>query len=82
MVPITELGAISEMDVPRAVSVSFLTLSISRLLHVFNMRSPESGLLDNEISRTPHVWERSDSASASCWPASFLWCHPGSTAGS
>jgi Ca2+-transporting ATPase len=44
------------MEVPRAVSVSFLTLSISRLLHAFNMRSPESGLFDNEISRTPYVW--------------------------
>lgn len=51
-------GALQElgMDVDQAVTVSFLTLSISRLLHVFNMRSPESGLLDNEISRTPYVW--------------------------
>ncbi|MFO8098563.1 MAG: cation-transporting P-type ATPase [Salinibacter sp.] len=45
-----------EMPVDRAVTVSFLTLSISRLLHVFNMRSPGSGLLDNEIARTPYVW--------------------------
>jgi Ca2+-transporting ATPase len=44
------------MSTAQAVSVSFLTLSISRLLHVFNMRSPESGLFDNEISRTPYVW--------------------------
>ena len=44
------------MSTGQAVSVSFLTLSISRLLHVFNMRSPESGLFDNEISRTPYVW--------------------------
>jgi Ca2+-transporting ATPase len=44
------------MDTAQAVSVSFLTLSISRLLHVFNMRNPESGLFDNEISRTPYVW--------------------------
>lgn len=44
------------MPVDQAVTVSFLTLSISRLLHVFNMRRPESGLLDNEISRTPYVW--------------------------
>jgi Cation transport ATPase len=44
------------MDVPHAVSVSFLTLSISRLLHVFNMRRPESGLFDNEITRTSYVW--------------------------
>ena len=45
-----------EMDTERAVTVSFLTLSISRLLHVFNMRHPESGVFDNEISRTPYVW--------------------------
>ncbi|MEF8817479.1 MAG: cation-transporting P-type ATPase, partial [Salinibacter sp.] len=44
------------MSTAQAVSVSFLTLSISRLLHVFNMRRPESGLFDNEISRTPYVW--------------------------
>ncbi|MFP4228721.1 MAG: cation-translocating P-type ATPase [Salinivenus sp.] len=45
-----------DMNVDQAVTVSFLTLSISRLLHVFNMRSPDSGLLNNEISRTPYVW--------------------------
>ena len=44
------------LETPRAVTVSFLTLSISRLLHVFNMRTPTSGWLDNEISRTPYVW--------------------------
>ena len=44
------------MDTPRAVTVSFLTLSISRLLHVFNMRKAGSGWIDNEISRTPYVW--------------------------
>ena len=44
------------MSTAQAVTVSFLTLSISRLLHVFNMRTPESGLFDNEISRTPYVW--------------------------
>jgi Ca2+-transporting ATPase len=44
------------METPRAVTVSFLTLSISRLLHVFNMRTPESGVFDNEISRTVYVW--------------------------
>jgi Ca2+-transporting ATPase len=44
------------MGTPRAVTVSFLTLSISRLLHVFNMRKAGSGWIDNEISRTPYVW--------------------------
>lgn len=45
-----------EADTARAVTVSFLTLSITRLLHVFNMRQPESGVFDNEISRTSFVW--------------------------
>jgi len=45
-----------DMDAERAVTVSFLTLSISRLLHVFNMRTPESGVFDNEITRTAYVW--------------------------
>ncbi|MGM0578465.1 MAG: cation-translocating P-type ATPase [Myxococcota bacterium] len=42
--------------VERAVTVAFLTLSISRLLHVFNMRWADSGLVVNEISRNPFVW--------------------------
>ncbi len=49
------LGSLG-MTTDRAVTVSFLTLSISRLLHVFNMRSPDSGWFDNEITRTPYVW--------------------------
>jgi Ca2+-transporting ATPase len=62
LIAVTILGAflgalyVWSMSVPQAVTVSFLTLSLSRLLHVFNMRSPESGLIDNEISRTPYVW--------------------------
>ena len=51
-VALGELGMATE----RAVTVSFLTLSISRLLHVFNMRDPTSGVINNEISRTPYVW--------------------------
>jgi Ca2+-transporting ATPase len=39
-----------------AVTISFLTLSITRLLHVFNMRRPESGFFNNEITRNPYVW--------------------------
>jgi Ca2+-transporting ATPase len=39
-----------------AVTISFLTLSISRLTHVFNMRNPHSGVLRNEISANPWVW--------------------------
>jgi Ca2+-transporting ATPase len=44
------------MDETTAVTVSFLTLSISRLVHVFNMRKAHSGLFRNEISENPFVW--------------------------
>lgn len=44
------------LDETGAVTVTFLTLSISRLLHAFNMRSAASGLLDNEIVRNPYMW--------------------------
>ena len=40
----------------QAVTVSFLTLSLSRLVHVFNMRAPRSGLVRNEISENRWVW--------------------------
>jgi Ca2+-transporting ATPase len=62
LIAVTILGAFLtalyglEMETTRAVTVSFLTLSLSRLLHVFNMRMPESGWLYNEISRTGYVW--------------------------
>jgi Ca2+-transporting ATPase len=45
-----------EMATGQAVTVSFLTLSVSRLIHVFNVRSFDSGVFDNEISRNPYVW--------------------------
>ncbi|NBC17572.1 MAG: cation-transporting P-type ATPase, partial [Bacteroidetes bacterium] len=45
-----------EMGPEQAVTVSFLTLSVARLFHVFNMRNPDSGLLRNEITRNPFVW--------------------------
>lgn len=44
------------LDETGAVTVTFLTLSISRLLHAFNMRGAASGLLDNEIARNPYMW--------------------------
>jgi len=62
VIALTILGAFTValggmgMETERAVTISFLTLSISRLLHVFNMRNPESGWVDNEITRTPYVW--------------------------
>ncbi len=62
LIAVTILGAFLTalyglgMETTRAVTVSFLTLSLSRLLHVFNMRMPESGWVYNEISRTGYVW--------------------------
>ena len=44
------------MSETEAVTTSFLTLSIARLVHVFNMRKPRSGLFRNEISENPWVW--------------------------
>jgi Ca2+-transporting ATPase len=40
----------------QVVTTSFLALSIARLLHVFNMRRPESGFISNEVTRNPWVW--------------------------
>jgi len=44
------------MDYSRAVSVSFLTLALSQLWHVFNMRDYNSGVLINEITRNRYIW--------------------------
>lgn len=39
-----------------AVTVAFLTLGFSRLWHVFNMRSTNSNLFINEISKNKFIW--------------------------
>ena len=39
-----------------AITISFLTLALAQLWHVFNMRSPDSGLILNEITRNRYVW--------------------------
>ncbi|MEW5912250.1 MAG: cation-transporting P-type ATPase [Thermodesulfobacteriota bacterium] len=44
------------MPPERAVSVSFLTLALAQLWHVFNMRHSQAGLLMNDITRNPFVW--------------------------
>lgn len=41
---------------PEAVTIAFLTLGFSRLWHVFNMRSPDSDLFINEITKNKFVW--------------------------
>lgn len=40
----------------RAVTVSFLTLALAQLWHVFNMRSWGSRLISNEITRNRYIW--------------------------
>jgi len=40
----------------KAVSVSFLTLALAQLWHVFNMRDRRSRALHNEITGNPWVW--------------------------
>ncbi len=39
-----------------AVTISFLTLALAQLWHVFNMRDPGTALLANEVTRNPYVW--------------------------
>jgi Ca2+-transporting ATPase len=40
----------------QAVTISFLTLALAQLWHVFNMREPGSSLLQNEITHNPYIW--------------------------
>ncbi|MEJ2055907.1 MAG: HAD-IC family P-type ATPase, partial [Calditrichaceae bacterium] len=40
----------------RAVTISFLTLALARLWHIFNMREPGSPFFKNEVTRNPFVW--------------------------
>ena len=37
-------------------NVAFVTLALAQLFHVFNMSSPESGLLANEVTKNKFVW--------------------------
>jgi Ca2+-transporting ATPase len=39
-----------------AQTISFLILTFGQLLHVFNVRSPETGLISNDVSRNIYVW--------------------------
>ncbi len=40
-----------------AVTVSFLALAFSRLLHAFNMRDRGSGFIINDVTLNPFVWQ-------------------------
>jgi Ca2+-transporting ATPase len=43
-------------DIDRAVTVSFCTLALAQVWHVFNMRSGDSGMIVNEITRNVWIW--------------------------
>jgi Ca2+-transporting ATPase len=45
-----------DLDSSAVVTVTFLTLAFAQLWHVFNMRHPNSGLLQNEVTENPWVW--------------------------
>jgi Ca2+-transporting ATPase len=45
-----------DFDGSRAVTVSFLTLALAQLWHVFNMREDRRQVLRNEITRSPWIW--------------------------
>jgi Ca2+-transporting ATPase len=44
------------LDYKSVVTVVFLTLAFAELWHVFNMPHPDSGILQNEVTRNPWVW--------------------------
>jgi P-type Ca2+ transporter type 2C len=44
-----------DMEQSRAVTISFLTLAFGKLWFVFNLRSPGTGILDNDIVQNPYV---------------------------
>lgn len=45
-----------EMSVTRTVTISFLTLALAQLWHVFNMRDQGSDFFANDIFRSPYIW--------------------------
>jgi len=44
------------MEQRQAVTVSFLTLAMSQLWHVFNMRTNGTKLFKNEVVENPYIW--------------------------
>lgn len=62
VIALTVLGALAgallvlKLDETTAVTVSFLTLALAQLWHVFNMRARGTGLVRNAIVRNPYVW--------------------------
>ena len=44
------------MDSSRAVTVSFATLALAQLWHVFNMRDLGTRFFRNDVTRNPYAW--------------------------
>jgi Ca2+-transporting ATPase len=47
---------VMHMSEAEAVTVSFLTLALAQLWHIFNLRGATSGVLRNEITENRYVW--------------------------
>jgi len=62
LITIAVLGAmlysLSVLQLPQeeAVTISFLTLALAQLWHVFNMRGVRTGFFKNEITRNRYIW--------------------------
>jgi Ca2+-transporting ATPase len=44
------------MSISRTITISFLTLALAQLWHVFNMRDSGSKFFRNDIIRSPYIW--------------------------
>ncbi|MCB0421302.1 MAG: cation-transporting P-type ATPase [Bdellovibrionales bacterium] len=44
------------MDADKVVTMSFLTLGLSQVFHVFNLKKSGSSYFSNEITNNPYVW--------------------------
>ncbi|MBN2907399.1 MAG: cation-transporting P-type ATPase [Rhodobacteraceae bacterium] len=45
-----------DLSVDQAVTVTFLTLALGQLWNVFNVRSADTRLIANDVTRNPFVW--------------------------
>lgn len=45
-----------ERSTSEAVTITFVTLALAQVWNVFNMRSPDSGLFANDVTRNRYVW--------------------------
>jgi Ca2+-transporting ATPase len=53
---VNDAPALKGIDEARAVTLSFLSLVLAQLWHVFNMRDRGTHLIRNDITRNPYVW--------------------------